>query len=258
MKVRPAFRANQKGVRYSIGTHHYFEKKLGNTHFFFLDCRSERTSFSRQERRSEDRYILGQAQERWLLNGVRETDADFIFVVSSVAWTVFHTAGHVGGSTKPKGDTFGGYLHQRKKLLDAFDKVGKPVILFTGDLHNSMSIKVTDNVWEMLVAPLSSTAHPISTAGNPPFGGTFDSEGRDVKIKWTLGFPNDVHYSRLRTTSYAVVQVNNVMKAARPKERGYQWVAYDAPQVVVRFHDGHTGKLRYAEGISTAGVEAEP
>jgi len=47
-----------------------------------------------------------------------------------------------------------------------------------------------------------------------------------------------------------VVQVNNVLKSGRPEGRGYQWVAYDAPQVVVRFHDGYTGKLVYAESVS--------
>ena len=144
-------------------------------------------------------------------------------------------------------------------LLNAFDKLPKHVMILSGDVHNSMSIQISDNVWEFLCAPMNSTGHPISTAGDPPFGGTFDSEGRDVQIKWTLGFPNNVHYSRLRGTSYGVVQINNVMKTARPEDKGpgYQWVAYDEPQVVVRFHDGYTGRLLYAEGISAAQAERE-
>lgn len=65
--------------------------------------------------------------------------------------------------------------------------------------------------------------------------------------------------SRLRGTSYGVVQINNVMKSARPEGKGpgYQWIAYDEPQVVVRFHDGYTGRLLYAEGISAAEAKAE-
>ena len=47
-----------------------------------------------------------------------------------------------------------------------------------------------------------------------------------------------------------MVQVNNVFKSGRPEGPGYQWVAYDSPQVVVRFHDGYSGKLVYAEGVS--------
>ena len=37
---------------------------------------------------------------------------------------------------------------------------------------------------------------------------------------------------------------------------GYQYLAFDEPQVVVRFHDGYTGDLLYAEGIST--LDAKP
>ncbi|MFH1922274.1 MAG: hypothetical protein ABIP48_20620 [Planctomycetota bacterium] len=33
-------------------------------------------------------------------------------------------------------------------------------------------------------------------------------------------------------------------------------IAYDSPQVVVRFHDGYTGKLLYAEGISLVDLES--
>ena len=48
------------------------------------------------------------------------------------------------------------------------------------------------------------------------------------------------------------IQVNNVMRVARPDGPGYQWLAYDGPQVVVRFHDGYTGRLVYAESIPLA------
>ena len=34
------------------------------------------------------------------------------------------------------------------------------------------------------------------------------------------------------------------------------WTAYDSPQVVVRFHDGYTGKLVYAEGISLVDLDS--
>jgi hypothetical protein len=129
--------------------------------------------------------------------------------------------------------------------------VQKPVLIFTGDVHNSMTVQITDNVWEFLCGPMNSAGHPIGTAGLPPFGGWFDSEGRIVKVKWVAGFPDNVHYSRQRNTYYTVVQINNIMKAARPKGVGYQFVSYDEPQALVQFYNGYTGKLVYAEGIST-------
>ena len=66
-----------------------------------------------------------------------------------------------------------------------------------------------------------------------------------------------MHYSRQRNTYYGVVQINNVVKAARPAGRGYQFIPFDEPQAVVQFYDGYTGKLVYAEGISTADAKPE-
>ncbi len=258
IEVRPAFRASET-CEYSIGTRHYFDWRVANCHFFVVDTRGERTRYVPEKAHDPDRFILGETQRRWLIDGVRKTDADFVFVVSSVAWTIYHTNFHVAKKPpkgrSPKEDGFCGYVHEREQLLTAFDKVDKPIILLTGDLHNAFTVQVTDNVWEFLTAPVNSKCHPRATGGRHPFGGWFDSEGRKVKIKWVAGFPDDIHYSRLNSTIYAVVQVNNVLASAKPKGAGIRWVAYDSPQVVVRFHDGYTGKLLYAEGISTKDVE---
>jgi len=142
-------------------------------------------------------------------------------------------------------------LAERKELTDALDAIEKPVLLFTGDVHHPVAAQITDNVWEFLVSPVNSAGHPIGTAGLPPLGGWFDSEGRTIKIKWIGGFPDNVHYLRQRGTVFGKVSINNVIKAGRKSEPGYQFIAYDAPQVVVSFHDGYTGELLYSEGIST-------
>jgi hypothetical protein len=47
------------------------------------------------------------------------------------------------------------------------------------------------------------------------------------------------------------------MKAAKPEGVGYQYVSYDEPQVIVQFYDGYTGKLVYAEGISTLDAKSD-
>jgi hypothetical protein len=127
------------------------------------------------------------------------------------------------------------------------------VLILTGDVHNSFSVRVTDNVWEFMCGPLNSAAHPIATTGKCPYGGWYDSAGRPVMVKWVAGYPT-MHYTRLHSTLYAVVQVNNILKSGRAKEPGYHFVAYDEPTAVVRFHDGYTGKLLYAEAVSTMPV----
>jgi phosphodiesterase/alkaline phosphatase D-like protein len=254
LRIRPEFRADEE-ARYSIGSHHYFDWKVGNCHFFALDTRGQRSRFRLEKQFDPTQFVLGTRQREWLTKGVRESDADFIFVVSSVPWLMPHTGYHVGRSLDPKGDSFVGFVHERETLLDCFDAVPKPVLLLTGDVHNSFAIQVTDNVWEFMCGPMNSAAHPIGTAGKPKFGGRYDSAGRSVKIKWVAGFPDNVHYTRLHSTFYTVVQVNNIFKSGRPDGAGYQWIAYDSPQVVIRFHDGYTGKLVYAEGISLVDLE---
>ena len=255
LRVRPAFEADEP-CSYSIGTHHFYDWQIGNCHFFALDCRSQRTQYRLQRQRDPAQVMLGAVQHKWLIDGVRGTDAQFVFIVSSVPWVMPHTGYHVRRSLDPKGDSFVMFLKEREMLLDLFDSLDKPVLILTGDVHNSFAVQVTDNVWEFMCGPMNSAAHPIGTAGKSAFGGWYDSAGRKVKIKWVAGFPDNVHYTRLHGTYYAVVQVNNVLKSGRPEGAGYQWVAYDSPQVVVRFHDGYTGKLVYAEGISLVDLQS--
>lgn len=243
---------------YSIGTHHYFDRVVGNCHFFFLDTRGERSKFKgTTHARDPDRHVLGAAQKEWFLSKTKATDAEFIFVVSPDPWFIYHSAYHMRGeSTVSKGDGYCGYVHEREELTKHLDEIEKPVLLFTGDVHHPVAAQITDNIWEFLISPVNSANHPTGTAGLPPLGGWFDSEGRTIKIKWLGGYPDNVHYLRQRHTVYGVVNINNIVQAGRKSGQGYQFLAYDEPTVVVRFHDGYTGELLYSEGIST--MDAKP
>ena len=68
----PANRACGKQTReapYSIGTHHYFDRVVGNCHFFFIDTRGERTKFNGVAHSGDaDRHVLGDVQKKWFLD----------------------------------------------------------------------------------------------------------------------------------------------------------------------------------------------
>lgn len=250
LQITPPAKADET-LSYSIGTHHYYDWKVGNCHFFALDTRGERSNRNPKDRSDPKLFILGPAQEKWFVEGVQKTDADFIFVISPDPWMIYHTAAHVGGDDKDdKGDGFPSFLHQRERLINLLDAIKKPVLVFTGDVHASASVKITDNLYEMMCGPLGSTGHPLGTLGNPPTGGAWKSMGREVEIRWVTGFPNNLPYQKIRNTYYGIVQVNNILKVASP-DGGYQYSAYDEPQVIVRWHDGYTGKLVYAETVTT-------
>lgn len=36
-------------------------------------------------------------------------------------------------------------------LIKFWESLNKPVIVMTGDLHNSFAVKVTDKVWELAI-----------------------------------------------------------------------------------------------------------
>ena len=98
---------------------------------------------TRRDRADPNIFLLSKAQQRWLLDGVKNTEADFIFLISPDPWVIYHTAAHVGGDDKDdKGDGFPSFLHQRERLLTALDALDKPVLIFTGDVHASASVQI--------------------------------------------------------------------------------------------------------------------
>ena len=258
LRLTPKAAASETAA-YSIGTHHYSDWKMANCHFFALDTRGERSRPGLKQPDDPKLFILGEAQKRWLMEGVRNTDAQFVFIISPDSWMVYHTAAHVskkpGADRDDKGDGFPSFVHEREELLNFFDGLARNVIIFSGDVHHSASVRITDNVWELLCGPLGSTGHPLATLGNPPLGGEWESQGRKVQIRWAAGFPNNLPYQRTRNTYYGMVQVNNVTAVGHPDRPGHQWIAHTAPSVTIRWHDGYTGRLAYAETISMLDVK---
>jgi phosphodiesterase/alkaline phosphatase D-like protein len=253
LQVRPAFAHDEEGFGYSIGTHHYFDWRVGNCHFFALDCRGERTLYDPRKDADAEQYILGEAQMQWLMEGVRGTDADFVFIVSSVNWMVKHTLPRARREElaklgRGKEDGFPGALRERRRLLGLFDSLSKPVIILTGDLHCTFAIQITDNVWEFMCGPLTSDSHSVEKAGGPPLTGMYETGGREVRIKWASMDPSEPTEVEPENY-YGVVTVNNVARF-RDEDGKAAWWAYEVPQVVVQFYEALTGRLAYAEGVS--------
>lgn len=245
LELRPAAIATEE-VRYSIGTDHHTRFRVGNCEFFLLDTRSHRTVHNARDPHDPTTTILGRRQREWLIDGLRHSDADFVFIVSSVSFMIPHDNAEsaTGGA---KDESWTAHAAERDRLLDLFASLGRPVFLLTGDIHNSMAIRITPTVWEMLSGPHMSTNHFISDMGGAPLSGPFVSRGRPVDIRWGTGFLRDA--PKGKNPKYCVVQVNNAFNS--PAADGSpRWVAHDVPQVVFQFHDGVTGDLLYAEAVT--------
>ena len=247
LRVSPAADATGS-ASYSIGRLSYFSTRMANTEFFVLDTRSHRELHDIADPFAPDISVLGDRQKAWLQQAMRSSAADFLFVVSSVNLMVPHVL--PGPDKRNKDEAWTAVAAEREELIDFWDSLGKPVLVLTGDLHNSFAIRITDRVWEFASGPHSSPNHVLGAESDRPPNGAYASRGREAEIRWSTFFPNDVG-GPLRRPVYAVVNVNNVFRNDGPDGEDV-WVAYPRPQVVVQYYDGLNGDLLYAESILAA------
>jgi alkaline phosphatase D len=250
LRIRPAARASST-PSYSIGRLSYFSFRVGNAEFYLLDTRSHRDMHDVKNPRRPGLSMIGRQQRQWLIDSMSKSDADVFFIASSVNLTIPHVGSpSSAGPIEGKDDAWTAFVDEREQLIRFWDSLKRPVLVMTGDLHNSFAIKVTDRVWEFGSGPHNSANHPARSEGGRPANGPFDSRGRRVDIRWSSYIRDDVPANLRRWPIYAVAQVNNVFP--NPGAKGEtRWVAYPKPQVVIQYHDGRTGNLLYAESVSS-------
>ena len=243
IEIHPAPDADGE-ASYSIGRLNYWQRAIANAEFFFLDTRSHRQVHDKADPFKAGVSMLGSRQKRWLKQGMQASEADFLFVVSSVNLMVPHVGPGMGGPNKDEAWT--ATAAEREELIEFWDGLGKPVFVLTGDLHNSFAIKITDRVREFASGPHSSGNHALeSEAGRPP-NGDFESRGRNAQIRWSTFFLDDS--TERRRPVYCLVRINNVFNNPGPSSRT-RWVAYPRPQAIFQYYDGLTGDLLFAESI---------
>lgn len=244
LQIRPAPSADGRGLSYSVGMRNHFRFRVGNAEFFLLDTRSHRDLHDIRRPAQPGISMIGGKQKRWLLEGMRKSDADFFFVVSEVAFTI----PHIDPEQPEKDESWTVYLEEREELMAFWESLGKPVFLLTGDLHNSFAVQVSDRIWEFLSSPHNSPNHYFTEEGNRPPSGDFEYNGRKVNIRWSSFWLDDVPAEFLRQPYYSVVKINNVFNNPDADGRD-RWVAFPQPQVIFQYYDGLTGELAYAESV---------
>jgi alkaline phosphatase D len=238
-------------ISYSIGRRSYGKFRVSNCEFFLLDTRGDRDMHDVKQRDKPGVSMIGKPQRDWLLKSMKESDADFFFVVSTVPFMIPHSgAGGFEFDEANKEEAWTGFFHEREMLIDEWDNLGKKVFVMTGDLHNSFAIKVTDNVWEFCCGPHNSVNHvPFNDESDRPATGKWTFGPRECDIRWSSYILPDIPREERLYPHYCVVQINNVFN--QPLKRGdKRWVAYPHPQIVFQYFDGFTGELDYAEAIS--------
>ncbi len=249
LRISPPAVANGSG-NYSIARKSYSKFTVGNCDFFLLDTRTHREWHDTQQRDKPGLTILGEDQRKWLKEEMKNSDADFFFLFSSVPFMIPHIGAGGYEMTSNKDESWTVFLDEREKLISFWEGLDKPVFVLTGDLHNSFAVKITDHIWEFCSGPHNSVNHRLSDEGNRPKSGLYKFDQREMDIRWSSFVLDDIPRSQRMYPHYCVVQVNNVFN--NPLQLGEErWVAYEHPQVIFQFYDGRTGEFRYSETIST-------
>ncbi len=241
---------------YSIGRRSYGKFRVANCEFYLIDTRGDRDMHDVTDRAKPGVSMLGRAQRDWLLRSMRESDAEFFFVVSTVPFMIPHSgAGGFEADAENKEEAWTGFFDEREMLIGEWEKLNKKVFVMTGDLHNSFAIRVTDDIWEFCCGPHNSVNHvPVLDESNRPATGKYKFGPRECDIRWSSYILPDLPRLERLYPNFCIVQVNNVFNM--PKELGgKRLVAFPHPQVVFQYYDGRTGELQYAEAIS---VDREP
>ena len=251
LRLHMPAKVDDNELSYSIGRRSYGKFSVANCDFFLIDTRGDRDMHDIRERDKPGVSMIGKPQREWLLRSMRESDADFFFVISTVPFMIPHSgAGGFEFDAANKEEAWTGFFDERELLIKEWGKLGKKVFVMTGDLHNSFAIKVTDNVWEFCCGPHNSVNHvPKLDESDRPATGKFKFGPRECDIRWSSYILPDLPRLERLYPHYCVVQVNNVFNM--PKKLGdKRWVAYPHPQVIFQYYDGRTGELDYAEAIS--------
>lgn len=263
IEVEPGFDITES-VRYSIGSNLWSKFRVSNSDFFLLDTRSNRTLHNKTDLADPSTSMLGAEQKEWLLSELRKSDADFIFIVSSVNLAVPHDNGAwygAGSGGASKDDGWTAQLHERAQVLEVAQALHKPVFFLTGDLHKSFVARIAPGVYDVASGPHTSSNHRIGDAGGSPPSGWYESGDRLVNVLWSSNqYRNDSGGTAGQARGrgwpvYTTVKVNNAFNV--PKADGKDnWEAHPEPQVIFEFRDGYTGELVFAHSVSTS--EAKP
>lgn len=238
-------------VAYSIGRRSYGKFRVSNCEFYLIDTRGDRDMHDVRNRSKPGVSMIGKPQKEWLLKSMKDSDADFFFVISTVPFMIPHSgAGGFEADEANKEEAWTGFFAEREELIEEWTKLDKKVFVMTGDLHNSFAVKVTDDIWEFCCGPHNSVNHvPANDESNRPATGKFKFGPRECDIRWsTYPLPDLPRLERLYP-HFCVVQINNVFNMPR-KLGDKRWVAYPHPQIIFQYYDGRTGELDYAEAIS--------
>jgi alkaline phosphatase D len=161
----------------------YFSFTQGPASFFMLDTRKYRDS-NKVLATEETKSLLGEGQLEDLLDFLARPEP------KGVKWKIIASSVPFTKNWKVNTqDTWGGYLVERRKVLEAMWDAGTKgygVIVLSGDRHEFAATKLpppADSAWPETAAVYEFSVSPLSQFASP-LPSYFQSDSEDVKIKY--------------------------------------------------------------------------
>ncbi len=109
--------------------------------FFVLDTRIEgrdEQSTTQEEAYDPARQMLGEAQERWLIEGLADVPSTWTVLAQQVVMAAWSIAQDAEGRPLPLNrDAWDGYPAARSRVFDAVLEHDRDLVVLTGDVHSS-------------------------------------------------------------------------------------------------------------------------
>ena len=160
----------------------YYEFSIAGVDIFVLDTRWYRSPMQNED--GEDKKMLGDEQLAWLLNGLKESNAAFKIVFSSVSLNDY------GGDTssgRPGYDSWMGYKFERNKLLSFVeDNEIQGVLVFSGDQHYPSAHILN---WQSPLKSVSHSTKSIEYSIGDLGSAVFDFSASPLNYKRATGHP---------------------------------------------------------------------
>lgn len=177
------------------------------------------------------RHILGERQERWLLDSLRESTAAWRLLGNQVVFAQLKVVGApnaTGAGVFANPDQWDGYNPARNRVFDVLEDGVRDVVVLTGDVHAALALEVTrdpnnpaayDPVTSRGAVAVELVTPSISSAGDPeqPIPGSSTVE-RLVATR-AAAVPNPhLKYVRTQRNGYLLVDVD------RDRVRAEYWL----------------------------------
>ncbi len=176
---------------------------------------------------SSNRTILGQQQFDWLVNGLKNSTAQWNLIGQQVVMAPVNT-NITGAPNYPNGDQWDGYRGERKKLFDSIsvNNITNTVVM-TGDVHCAWANDLPTDTYNSTTGAGSAGVEFVATSVTSPLPQNISSLGQ-LAENFIKAANNHVKYINVRNKGYYILDVNKI----RTQADYYVVDRIDSPSVV--------------------------